>query len=67
MFVPDCYESYVHALEFVPNCCKTQKTCNKAINTYPSPIQFVSECYKNQEMCVKAVDTCLFVYDSVPE
>ena len=67
MFVPDCFESYVHALEYDPNSYKTQKMCNKAVNTYPSPIQFVSECYKNQEMCVKAVDTCPFVYDSVPD
>ena len=35
------------ALEFVPNCYKTQKPCNKAVDTYPLTIQFALECYKN--------------------
>ena len=50
---------YVH--EFVSDCNKTQKMCNEAVNSYPSPIQFVIKCYKTQEMCDKAVDTC-FLY-----
>ena len=60
-------DNYAHALEFVPDCCKTQEMCNKAANTSPSAIQFVPECYKIQEMCVKAVDTCPFVFNSVPD
>ena len=32
---------YFHALQFVPDCCKTQKICDKTVETYPSAIQFV--------------------------
>ena len=60
-------DNYSHALEFVPDCCKTQEMCNKAVNTHTSAIQFVPECCKIQEMCVKAVDTCPFVFNSVPD
>ena len=45
----------------------TQKTCNKAVDSYPSAIQFVSDQYKIQKMCVRTVDTCPFVFDSIPE
>ena len=45
------------ALEFVPDCCKTQHLCNRAIGMYTSAIQFVPECFKTKEMCVKAVTT----------
>ena len=27
--------NYPHALEFVPECYKTQKMSDKAVNTYP--------------------------------
>ena len=37
-------ENYPHALEFVPECYKTQKVWDKAVDTYPSTIKFVSEC-----------------------
>ena len=40
--------NYAHALEFVPNCCKTKKMCNEAVNTSPSAIKFVPGCYKTQ-------------------
>ena len=46
--VDDC----AHALELVPNCCKTQNMYNKAVDTYTSTIRFVPGCYKTQEMCV---------------
>ena len=46
-------ENYLHALEFVPECYKTQKNCNKAVNTYPSSITYVPECYKIQECVIK--------------
>ena len=75
-FVPDIYknkkmcnevvDNYVDALEYVPECLKTQKTCNnKAVDIHPSVIQFVPECFKTQEMCDKAADTCPFVFDSI--
>ena len=35
--------NYPHALEFVRDCFKTEKLCNKAGDTCPSTIQFVSE------------------------
>ena len=57
----------MHALEFVRDCCKTRKRCNKAVNTSPSAILFAAECYKTQETSVKAVDTCPFVFHSVPD
>ena len=44
-------DNYAYALEFVSDCCKTQKMCNKAANTYPSTMRFVPECYKTQK-CV---------------
>ena len=47
MSVPDCFKNkmcnqavanYVHALEFVPHCYKTEEMCNYAVNTSPSAI-----------------------------
>ena len=29
-------DSYVNALEYVPECCKTQEMCHKAVDTHPS-------------------------------
>ena len=40
-------DNYAHELEFVPDCCKTQNMCNKAVNTYPFTIRFVSEDSRN--------------------
>ena len=31
--------NYSHALEFVADCCKTQKMCNKAVKIYPYATQ----------------------------
>ena len=33
-------DNYPNALEFVPECYKTQKMCDKAVNTYPSTVNF---------------------------
>ena len=41
--------------KLVPDCYKTQKNCNKAVNTYPSTTKFVPECYKTQEICNRIV------------
>ena len=49
---------YPHALEFVPECYKTQNICDKAVPTPPPTIKYVSECYKTQEMCYKTVHRC---------
>ena len=57
-------DNYVHALEFVPECYKTQEMCDKAVNTYPSTIKFGLECHKIQEICDKADNRCFlyFIY-----
>ena len=34
-------DNYVHGLEFVPDCFKTQKMCSGAVDTYPSTTQCV--------------------------
>ena len=63
-----CDDVALHGvLEFVPDFYKTQKMCNKAVDTYPSAIQLVTDQHKTQEICVKAVDTCPFAFDSIPD
>ena len=55
-------DNYPHALEFVPECYKTQEMCyNKTVDTYPFTIKFIPECFMTQEMCDKAVNRC-FLY-----
>ena len=44
-------DNYSHALEFVPECYKTQNMCGNTLDTYPSIIKFVSECYKTFNRC----------------
>ena len=57
--------NYADALEYVPECFKTQDIYDKAVDNYPSAIQCVPECFKTQEMFDKAVDTCTVVFHSV--
>ena len=45
-----------YLLRFVPNQCKTQQMCDKAILENGGTLKSVPDCYKNQEMCNKAVD-----------
>ena len=63
----DCQDDYADALEYVPECFKTQEMCDKPIDTYLPVIQFVLKCFKLRKMCDKAVDTCPFVFNSVPD
>ena len=58
-------ENYLHALEFVPECYKTQNMCDKAVNTYSATIEFVPKCYNIQKVCAKAFNKHLFVFDSI--
>ena len=51
----------------MPECYKTQKMCNKAVDTYTSAIQFVSNQYKTLKVCDKATDTCPFASFSVSD
>ena len=39
-------DNYPHALEFVPDCYKTQEMCNKAVNIYRSTTKFVLKYYE---------------------
>ena len=32
----EAVDNYPHAFEFVPECYKTQKVCDKGVDTYPS-------------------------------
>ena len=58
-------ENYPHALEFVPECYKTQNMCDKAVNNCPATIEFVPECYNIQKVCDKAANKHLFIFDSI--
>ena len=54
-------DNYPPALEFVPECHKTQKMCDKAIDIYTSTIKFVPECFMTHEMCDKVANR-FFLY-----
>ena len=51
-------ENYSHSLEFVSECYKTRKMCDKTVNTYPSTIACFTECFMTKEMCDKSVNSC---------
>ena len=55
---------YLHALEFVAEYYKTQKLCDKAVDTHLATIKVVLECCKTQEMCYKAVHRWIFGFYS---
>ena len=40
-------DNYPQALEFVPECYKSQKMCDKAVNKHPTTIKYVPERCKN--------------------
>ena len=44
-------DSYPHALEFVFECYKTQKMCNKLVNRCFFIFDSISDQYKTQEIC----------------
>ena len=54
-------------LKYVPDCCKNQEMCNKAVANYPHALECVPECYKTQNKCDKAVDNYPFTIRFVPE
>ena len=41
-------DNYVHALESVPDCYKTQKMCDEAANTCPFVLESVRNPYMTQ-------------------
>ena len=34
------------SLKSLPDCCKSQKLCDKAASNYPHALKLVSDCYK---------------------
>ena len=40
-------DNYPQALEFVPECYKSEKMCDKAVNKHPTTIKYVPERCKN--------------------
>ena len=59
--------NYPHALEFVPECCKTQKMRDKVVDTYLSTIEFVPECFLTPKMCDKAANRSFFVFSYISD
>ena len=59
--------NYPHALEFAPECYKTQKMCHKLVDTYLSTIEFVPECFLTPKMCDKATNRSFFVFSYISD
>ena len=53
--------NYPHALEFVSTCHKTQKMCDKAVDTYPFTIIFLPECFMSQVVIKQLIDVSSYV------
>ena len=47
-------------LKSVPDRCKNQKMCNKAIDNYPHALEFVPEGYETQK-CVTKLSILIFL------
>ena len=52
-------DNFNYALEFVPDCSKTQKMCVKASDTCSFVFDSVLDWYRTKEMCDKVVDNFL--------
>ena len=52
-------------LRYVPNWCKTQRICDKAVVKNGGTLKFVSGNYKNKTMCNQAVDNYVDVIEYV--
>ena len=57
--------NYLSTILFGPDQCKTQKMCNRAVNTCSFVFNSVPDQCKTQEMCDKAVDNNADTFDSV--
>ena len=74
-FTSDCYKGQKNVWQccwwlcscLIPECYRTQKKCDKAVDSSLSEKQFVPDFYKVPEMCYKTVDTCVFVFNYVPD
>ena len=66
-------DNYPNAIEFVPECYKTQQMFDKNVNIYPPTIKFVPECFMTHEMCDKAVNSYIVIvivivlFDFIPD
>ena len=54
-------DDYPNALEFFPECYKTQRMCDKTSNTHTSAIKFVPESFMTQEIRDKAVNSFIYL------
>ena len=54
-------DNYSHALEFVLDYYKTQKRCDKAVNTYSSTINMFMNAIRRKICMIKVVNKC-FLY-----
>lgn len=43
------------------NCCKTQKMCEKPVDTYTFTLECFPNCYNTQEICEKTVSKEPFI------
>ena len=50
---------YLYALESALGYYKTQKMCDKVVDSYSSAIQSIPECFKTQKLCDKTADVSL--------
>ena len=54
--------NYPHAVEYVTEGYKTQKMCDKDVDTYPSTIKFLLECFMTQNCEIKQlIDVILYL------
>ena len=62
-----CVKELPYLSSCVPDQCKTQQICNKAILENGETFKSVPVCYKNKKMCHKAVDNHLSTAKYVPD
>ena len=54
-------DTHSYAIEFVPECYKTQNVYDKALNEYFIAFCYTLERYKAQEMCYKMFLMYIFI------
>ena len=55
-------DNYADALDYVPDCYKTQLMFIQAFDSNLYAMQFVAEYYNTQELCDKPVNAWFFLY-----
>ena len=57
----DAGDTFLSAIQFVPECCKSQEICDKTDDTCPFVSDSLTDGYVTQEMCDKAVFKDLYI------